>query len=81
MSSKSTESHRKLTGKKPTKSTTRLTRLEARVPERLNDKIMRAASIKGTSKTDFLLFALDEVASRVIRDEAELQLHIDDQKA
>lgn len=59
----------------------RLTRLEARVPEGLNDKILRAASIKGTSKTDFLMYALDEVASRVILEESTLQLHIDDQKA
>lgn len=67
--------------RKSAKGAVRLTRLEARVPEQLNDKILKAASIKGTSKTDFLLYALDEVASRVILEESILQLHIEDQKA
>lgn len=83
MGTNSTAKTRSLSDIKRTRKvkTARLTRLEARVPEQLNDKILRAASIKGTSKTDFLLYALDEVASRVILEESTLQLHIDDQKA
>ncbi len=55
-------------------------RLDARISRKLKEKIEQAAHIRDQSVTDFLTVALDEAASKVIMEDAVLQLHIDDQK-
>ncbi len=55
-------------------------RLDARISRKLKEKIEQAAHLRDQSVTDFLIVALDEVASRIIMEDATLQLHIDDQR-
>ncbi len=55
-------------------------RLDARVSRRLKEKIEQAAHLRDQSVADFLTITLDEAASRVILEDAALQLHRSDQQ-
>jgi uncharacterized protein (DUF1778 family) len=57
-----------------------MTRIDARISRKLKDKIEQAAHLREQTLTNFLAVALDEIASRVIMEEAALRLHIDDQR-
>ncbi|MDR1611601.1 MAG: DUF1778 domain-containing protein [Planctomycetota bacterium] len=59
---------------------TKLTRIDARIPVHVRNNIERAASIQGSSKTDFIVSALNTVATQVINDNALLELSVRDQK-
>lgn len=65
--------------KKPTKA--RSARLEARISQRLNVIIKRAAELQGRTVTDFVAEALNAAATDVITRHDELRLTVSDQAA
>lgn len=56
-------------------------RLEARIPRALKALILRAASLRGVSLTDFVVAATSDAARRVIREHEVVELSEKDQAA
>jgi uncharacterized protein (DUF1778 family) len=56
-------------------------RLEARVSPQLKERFQQAADLQGRTLTDFMISALEEMASRTIRQHRILELSQSDQQA
>jgi uncharacterized protein (DUF1778 family) len=67
--------------KTTSKESARTERLEARLSHHQKDMLVRAAEIEGLSLTEFVLGALTEAASRVVREQDMLSLTQADQAA
>jgi uncharacterized protein (DUF1778 family) len=63
------------------RSTTRSTRLEARISPEALATVRRAAEIQGRSLSDFVVSAAQEAAQRTIEDMHVLRVAIEDQRA
>lgn len=62
-------------------STTRTTRLEARISPEALAVVRRAAELQGRSLSDFVVLAAQEAAQRTIEDAQVLRLAVEDQQA
>jgi len=62
-------------------SSTRSTRLEARISPEVLAIVRRAAEIQGRSLSDFVVTAAQEAAQRAIEDAQVLRLAVEDQQA
>lgn len=62
-------------------SSTRTTRLEARISPEALAIVRRAAEIQGRSLSDFVVSAAQEAAQRTIEDVQVLRLAVEDQQA
>jgi uncharacterized protein (DUF1778 family) len=62
-------------------STTRTTRLEARISPEALAVVRRAAELQGRSLSDFVVSAAQEAAQRTIEDAQVLRLAVEDQQA
>lgn len=62
-------------------STTRTTRLEARISPEALAIVRRAAEIQGRSLSDFVVSAAQEAAQRAIEEAQVLRLAVEDQQA
>ena len=58
----------------PAASTTKLARLEARISPELKRRLEYAASLRGSSLTDFVVQSAQEAAARTIRENETLVL-------
>ncbi|MBA3904949.1 MAG: DUF1778 domain-containing protein [Rhodocyclaceae bacterium] len=61
-------------------STTRTTRLEARISPEALAVVRRAAELQGRSLSDFVVSAAQEAAQRTIEDAQVLRLAVEDQQ-
>ncbi len=62
-------------------SSTRTTRIEARISPEALAIVRRAAEIQGRSLSDFVVSAAQEVAQRAIEETQVLRLAVEDQRA
>lgn len=62
-------------------SSTRTTRLEARISPDALETVRRAAELQGRSLSDFVVSAAQEAAQRVIEDAHVIRLALEDQRA
>lgn len=62
-------------------SSTRTTRLEARISPEALAVVRRAAELQGRSLSDFVVSAAQEAAQRTIEDAQVLRLAVEDQQA
>ena len=60
-------------------ATEQIARLEARLPASVYALLKRAAELKGSSITDFVVNAAQDAAHRVIEDDGIIRLSADDQ--
>lgn len=60
---------------------TNYARLEARVNPELKQRFQEAANIQGRTLTDFMIAAMEEIASRTIKQQRIMELSVADQEA
>lgn len=70
-----------LAAKKNHRQTQKVERIEARIPSDQRRRIERAAALKGTSMSDFIVSTLDDAAKRTIQEHESWTLSARDSEA
>lgn len=68
-------------GRTNVRDSSRMVRIDARIPSHVKEIVQYAASLQGRSQTDFVITAIHEAAQKVIDDNSVIRLSLADQMA